>query len=122
MRQFLIVKTLYFWKNIDHLVSDLSAKLEEDYSLPERLLTVPEGSVRGTKFCTKVDIFDEYLKEGRESFSIEVSSMSNLTVTFGSGRGDSSSGSVEVIIIDDDGMNKLLSVSPSSLCPIYTVT
>ncbi|CAI8026577.1 hypothetical protein GBAR_LOCUS15261, partial [Geodia barretti] len=69
---------------------------------PTTLLTFPAGSVKGRKRCTEITILNDYLREGREAFSIEAVSTSSLQVTFGSGRAGSSSVSVEVIIIDDD--------------------
>ena len=82
------------------------ANLEDDYSLPNTLLKFPVGSVKGTKSCTEVTIYNDYLREGRETFSIEAVSTAALPVTFGSGRVGSLSVSVEVIIIDDDGKHQ----------------
>lgn len=67
------------------------------------LLTVPAGSIRGEKHCIEVAIIDDYLKEGRESFSVEATVLSPPSVRIGSNRAQSSTNSVEVIIIDDDG-------------------
>ena len=66
-------------------------------------LTIPAGSVKGEKHCTEVVIIDDYLKEDRESFSVEATVLSPTTVNVGSCTVQSSTGSVEVIIIDDDG-------------------
>ena len=86
-----------------NFVSILPANREDDYYLPTTLLTFPAGSVKGRKRCTEITILNDYLREGREAFSIEAVSTSSLQVTFGSGRAGSSNVSVEVIIIDDDG-------------------
>lgn len=80
------------------------ATIEDDFTVPVTILTIPAESVRGAKHCIDVNVIDDYLKEGRESFSIEVSSVTtNSTIEFGNSRSHITVGSVEVIIIDDDG-------------------
>ena len=65
-------------------------------------LTIPAGSIEGEKHCIEVAIINDYLREGRESFSVEATVSSPTTA--GIGRLKSSTGSIEVIIIDDDGV------------------
>lgn len=73
--------------------------MDDDYAEPVASLTIPSGSVRGIE----VAIVDDYLKEGRESFSVEAALLSPVSANIGSSRAQSSTSSVEVIIVDDDG-------------------
>ena len=84
-----------------YIFSDHIASLDDDYIKPVTSLTIPAGSIEGGKHCIEVAIIDDYLKEGRESFSVEATVSSPTTA--GIGRSKSSTGSIEVIIIDDDG-------------------
>lgn len=104
-----------------------SAAQNDDYAEPVGLLKTPAGSIRGAKYCIEVGVIEDYLKEGRESFSVEATLLSPPSARIGSNGAQSSTASVEVIIIDNDGKPYLfwcgiyLSTRQGSIQSLYRV-
>ena len=73
---------------------------DDDYVELVASLTIPTGSIKGEKHCIEVAIIDDNLREGRESFSVEATVSCPTAAAIG--RSNGSTGSIEVIIIDDD--------------------
>ena len=76
------------------------ADRNDDYEELLAMLTFPAGSIRGERYCITVSVVDDYLMEGRESFSVEAAPFSTTPAAIGNNR---ALGSIEVIVIDDDG-------------------
>ena len=65
-------------------------------------LEFPAGSTKGTKQCINISIVDDLLAEGKEVFNIHATVNSSSVVLFG-GALNSSHGTIEVEILDNDG-------------------
>ena len=73
-----------------------------DYLPVSTTLEFPAGSTKGTKQCISVSIIDDLLSEGEETFNIHAEVNSSSDSRFG-GALDSSHGTIEVSILDNDG-------------------
>jgi len=74
----------------------------EDYGSVSEVVVFPVGSHKHDKQCVTVPIIDDCLVESEESFSMTASILSPNTANIG-GAAESSSRSIEVKIVDNDG-------------------